>query len=320
MSAATGTMPSAASRPGDRQPVLAIARTECARLLRHPAFLAGLTVSAVLALMTGPLNRGAEAWAGERYYSATTAWMFVWVGTIVAAGSVAGRERLTADTELFPAVPVRPSARVLGTALGLVGPAAATAAVVAAVAAAALSNDGFVHGGGAYARRVVPHVFEWVQPVLLVVVAGVVGIAIAQLRRARMPILLAAALLTFFAGSIVWVFQVHPVRVLHPFMFPAYEVELPASSAAIAPGATDALRLPPDETITVWRETRFDPGALGWHLVYLLGLTALGVAMAARMADRSDGSRPPRRGIAAVGAALVAVGGVAQVATAGMPG
>lgn len=304
--------PTVENRPFRRRPFAAIARAEGTRLLRHPAFLVGLAVS----LAAPRLNSGPEAWPGQHYYETTVAWTFVWVGTVVAAALVAGRERIVSDTELFPGTPTPPGARVLGTALGLVGPAVATAAAVTAVAAVTVSNGGFVHGGGGYARRITPHLFEWLQPVLLVILAGVVGIAIAQLRRARLATLLAVAILTFFGGSAIWAFQAHPVRVLHPLMYPAYEVRLADSFTPDGWGPASPPLTPPDQDFSAWRETRFDTAALGWHLIFLGGLVLISLSLAIRMADR--GEHPARLWVVVAGAALALLGGVAQVLTAGV--
>ncbi len=300
--------------PPRARPILAIARVEAARLLRHPAFLVGLAgLAASFALQQ---LGGVEAWAGQNYYDANVAWNFVWVGALVAGALVAGRHRVLSDEELFPGTPATPGDRVLGTALGLLGPTVAAVAAVTVIAALTASEGGFVHGSGGYARRITPHPFEWLQPVLLVILAGVVGIAVVQLRRARLAWLLVAGLLTYFTTTAIWAFQAHPARVLHPFMFPAYERRLPES---FNPGAWEPGRpplTPPDEGVGAWRETRFDPTALGWHLVYLGGAILLGVWLATRMADR--GERTSQRWLAIVGAALFLVGAVAQVVTAGV--
>ena len=100
---------------GHVQAILAAARVEGLRMVRHPAFLAGTVVS-VLQVTVGS---GAEDWAGQSHYLTVTGWMFAWVGMLVAAALVAGRERFLSDPDLFPGTPVTPADRVLGTALGL---------------------------------------------------------------------------------------------------------------------------------------------------------------------------------------------------------
>ena len=312
MSAPGAVLSPAATEASPREPVVAIARVEGLRLLRHPAFIVGLVASVAVQR----LGVGVEDWAGQDYHESINGWAFVWVGTLLAAALVAGRERLVEDTELFPATPVRPSHRVLGTALGLMGPALATAVAVGAMAALTAADGGFLHGNGGYERRVMPHVFEWLQPVVLVILAGVVGIAIAHLRRARLAALVAAGLVTYLSTLAIWVFQAHPARVLHPLMFPAYERRLPES---FVPGAREAVPHPLTvaDRVTAWRETRFDTVALGWHLVYLGGLILLTLWLATRSAD--TGEDLARRALAMAGIALVLVGGTAQVLTAGVP-
>lgn len=296
-----------------RQCILATARVEAGRMARHPAFVIGLAAS--VGQIT--LRSGSEDWAGQSHYLSSVAWTFTWIGALVAAALAAGRQRFASDPDLFPATPATPADRVLGTALGLLGPASATALAVAFVAGMNARAGGFVLGDEGYSRAVVPSLVEWAQPVLLVVLAGVVGIALAQLRRGRLPALVVAVMAVFFGGTAVWAFQVHPIRVLHPFMFPTYEQGLADSFSPAGWGVGDPPLNPPDEYTSVWRAVRLDTGALGWHLVYVGGLILLGVWMATRTARRGEDGASSRWLVAA-GLPLLLIGGVAQIVTAGV--
>ncbi len=300
-------------RPRSRtQSVLALAGVESGRMLRHPAFLVGLAASVASVL----IRPGAEEWGGQGHYGASTAWTFVWMGTLVAAALCAGRQRLVADPDLFPATPLTPADRVMGTALALLGPALATAVAVAVAALLNARAGGFTLGDEGYTRSFNSGFIELAQPVLLTVLAGVVGITVAQLRRARLAALLIAVMVVFFGGTVIWAFQAHPVRVLHPFMYPTYEQRLPDTFNPGGWEADDAPLLPPDEWTSFWREVRFDTPALGWHLVYVGGLILLGVWLAARTADR--GEHADRiQWLLYAGLPLLLVGGVTQVLTAG---
>ena len=314
MTATTVTRPRAATRTGNRRrSIRAIAAVEAGRLVRHPAFLLGLAAS-VLQVIVRP---GTESWAGQTHYLSSIAWTFVWVGTLVAAAAVAGRQRFHADPDLFPATPSTPADRVLGTALGLAGPVAVTALFVAFVAVMNDRAGGFILGEEPYSVAIRPSPFEWAQPVLLVAFAGVVGILLAQLPRARLAALIGGVLAGFIGGTFIWAFQGQPFRVLHPFMYPTYEDRLPPafSPEGWAPG--DGPLLPPDDFSVHWRAVRFDDAALGWHLLYVAGLVLAGVWIAARLADRGERTSPIGRLLLAA-APLVLVGGVAQVVTAGM--
>lgn len=296
-----------------RRCILATARVEAGRMARHPAFVVGLAASTILVVF----RPGSEDWAGETHYRSTVAWTFAWIGALVAAALAAGRQRFASDPDLFPATPATPADRVMGTALGLVGPALAAGLAVVLGAVTTTRERGFVHGDEPYSRAVTPSVFEWAQPLLLVVLAGVVGIAVAQLGRGRLPALIVATMVLFFGGSAVWAFQAHPLRVLHPFMFPSYEERLPASFDPAEWGSADPPLNAPDQFNSSSKAIRFDTGALGWHLVYIAGLVLLGVWLAARMADR-DGGGSRTRWLLLAGTPLVLIGGVAQVLAAGV--
>ena len=313
MTATTITRPRSATSTGNRRSVRAIAGVEGRRLVRHPAFLLGLAAS-VLQVMVRP---GTESWAGQTHYVSSIAWTFVWVGTLVAAAAVAGRQRFHADPDLFPATPSTPADRVLGTALALAGPVLVTALFIAFVAVMNARAGGFTLGEEPYSVAIRPSPFEWAQPVLLVALAGVVGILLSQLPRARLAALIGGVVAGFIGGTFIWAFQRHPFRVLHPFMYPSYEDRLPGTFSPDdwAPG--DRPLLPPDDFSVHWRAVRFDDAALGWHLAYVAGLVLVGVWMAARLADRGERTASVSRLLLAA-APLLLIGGVAQVVTAGM--
>lgn len=307
-------VPSVVVRPSPAGVVLAVARVEAVRLVLHPAFIVGL--AGTVAVQVG--RAGADDWAGEGYYRGMAFWTFLWVGTLVAAALVAGRQRLLCDVDVFPVTPATNGDRALGTALGLLGPVAAATAAVCVVAAVTASGGGYIHGSGAYAQAIHPSLIEWAQPIVLVALAGVLGIGLAQLRRRRFAALLAAGVILFFGGTGVWVFRAHPLRVLDPFMYPSYDRRLPDSFDPAGWTAGDRPLLAPDQYTSFWREVRFDPTALGWHLVYIGGLVLLDVWVVVRLADRTE-SAATLRYLVYAGVPLLLAGGVGQIITAGVP-
>ncbi len=174
---------------------------------------------------------------------------------------------------------------------------------------------GFVLGDAPYSRAIVPPPAEWAQPVLLIGFAGMVGLAVAQLRKGRLAALLLAVLTTYMGGLGVWIVQAHPFRVLHPFMFPSYETKLPAGFSPEARGPGGPPLLAPGDYSNTWREVHFDTAALTWHLLYVAGLILLGIWWATGAADRGERTSPGW--LALVGLPLLVVGGVVQILTAG---
>ena len=295
----------AGRRQARRAAILALARVETGRLLRHPAFLLGLAATLAVISLRSP---------GDSWLS-IVAWAFTWMGTLLGAGLVAGRQKMLGDPDLFPATPATPGDRVLANALAVLGPTLAAAATMVVVLAT-IHDGGLVVGEAGYTREVAPAAAVWVQPVLLVALAGVVGIAVAQLPRARLVVLSLLVFLMFVGGAGIWIAQQHPFRVLHPFMYPSYEAELPASFTAEGWRAGDLPLNPPDQHNRTWREVRFDTAALNWHLLYVAGLILLGVWAARRAADRGEPDRA--RGLLLAGVPLLLIGGVAQLMTAGV--
>ncbi len=283
----------------------ALARVETVRLVRHPAFVVGLATTLIVIF----LRSGADP------YVRVVAWAFTWMGTLVAAALVAGRQRFVSDPDLFPGVPATPGDRVLATTVALVGPTLA-AALAMVVALVAIHGGDLVLGEGGYYREVSVATAVWFQSVLLVALSGVVGIVVAPLRRGRLAVLILVVFFMFVGGAWVWAFQAHPFRVLHPFMYPSYEVELPTSFTAEGWSVGDPALNPPDQYNRRWREIRFDTAALNWHLLYVAGLILFGAWWARRSADRGEGAGGRWLLMAAVLPMLA--GGIAQIVTAGV--
>lgn len=304
-SAAAALLEPVRARRHSRYPtILALARVETVRLTRHPAFLVGLAATLIAISLR----------SDEDPYVRVAAWGFTWMGTLVAAALVAGRQRFLNDPDLFPATPATPGDRVLATTVALMGPTLAVA--LAMVVALAIHDGSLVVGEGGYYREVSVAAAVWLQAVLLVVLSGVVGIVVAQLRRGRLAVLVLLMFFMFVGGAWVWAFQAHPFRVLHPFMYPSYEVELPTSFTAEGWSVGDPPLNPPDQYNRRWREIRFDTAALNWHLLYVAGLILFGTWWARRSPDRREGAGGRWLLMAAVPPMLA--GGIAQIVTAGV--
>ena len=103
-----------------------------------------------------------------------------------------------------------------------------------------------------------PPLVEWLQQPLLVLLAGVVGIAIAQLPKARLGALLVVSTMTFMGAFDIWAVERGPDPLLHPFLFVAREHRLPLDYRVSnwTPGDSP-LRLP-DQDTHYYREIRFD--------------------------------------------------------------
>ena len=172
-------------------------------------------------------------------------------------------------------------------------------------------------GEEGYAKAVTPTIVEWLQPSLLVVLAGVVGICVAQLPQGRAPAVLAAAWVLFACGTAgVWAAQEwQPLRVLHPVTSAEYERALPADVTPAGWRAGDAPLRGPDAWTTGWRAVHRDRAAIAWHVIYLAGLIAAGVGLATSLADR--GEPAAGRGLVQVGVPVVVLAAVAQVLIAG---
>ncbi len=300
--------------PGARlrsTPVVALARVEAVRIVRHPAFLLGAVAAAVFVWRALRLDVSGS-WAGEDYFLAFIGWFPLWLGTLVAAALTAGRGRFLNDPDLFSATPAPPGVRVLGTALAVAAPVVVTSIAVTAVAAAVASRGGFHHAELRYSERVLPPPVEWLQLPLLVLLAGVVG------HRHRPAPQGAAGCPA--GGELDDVHGLHrhlgvrarpdPLHAPLHVRRPEHRLPLDYRVADWSPG--DAPLRFPDEYERHFREIRFDTAAMSWHLVYLVGLILTVLWVALRLAG--DGRR--FRWLLA-GLPLVVIAVVAQIIAVG---
>jgi hypothetical protein len=162
---AAGVEPS----PGAWAVARALARAEVPRLLRHPAFVAGVVVTVLLIGLTG--GQEPADWQSISVDIGLVLVPFGWL-TLIATNLVALRDRRHGTTELVGTAPAEAPARTLGVVLATM----VTAPVTVALLAAAIGWNSWRHGpiGGEL------QLLELAVPVLLVVGGGIVGVAVAR--------------------------------------------------------------------------------------------------------------------------------------------
>ncbi len=231
----------AAVRPGQGPVRWALVRVEGRRLLTHPLFLAGMAGSIVILATTSDDGR----------ISTLGGYCFTFVGaaiwTCLAAGLAAGREHRDAARDFYAGQPVSPRVRTEAALLSL---GAAGLAGVALIAVAALLEAGLdgavVVAGERYALRPL----ELAQGPVYLVLAGSVGVLVANWTRRTYPVVIAALLLFF--PPIAW----GPWFVFGDDVPLSFDLDWLTHSS------------------------------VGWHLTGLAGLTALAAAGALARHDR----------------------------------
>lgn len=282
-------------RPRRRDVVLALARAEARRMVRHPVLLVGLAVTAFLVH-----NANDADWAGARYggYVAATGGL-VWAVSVVAVGAGARARRAVAE-EAPAGADDRAAGRLFGGA-ALVGLVALVVAAGAVWLRATGGLDlGEEPGRTAHAHYTAP---ELAQPVVLAALAVALGLALGSRLRRRFDAYVAVTVLWYAASGLWWAFNGPATQAFALVQVQPVEVPL---------GRANALELPeewllarPSEYHDGWTRLVVSPEIAAWHLVFLVGLTVL-VAAAAL---------PRRRGrVALAGLALAALGAGVQLA------
>lgn len=288
------------TRPGrgDARPLtVGLARVEANRLLRAPPVLASLALS--LALLA--VDPGSDDYFVRFKLLAGAGCVILAVGVGVAAVMAASRSRRSGTEELFESLPA--SGASVSTAQVLaVGVAVIPAVLVlAALAVRMQAWDGLAapavpgEAGLSGPMRLTPPLAAWVQGPAVVVLAGVAGVALGAWVRS----LAISVCVLLGAGYLLplpmlwwsWGWQQWLVPLAH-----GLEMGTPLAG--------------PQGPMMVVEGT--DPTAMGWHVLYLLALTAVVAAVA--LARHRELRWAPI--LAAAGLAVGAGAGSLQVVTA----
>lgn len=278
-----------AARPRIAPIVRALARIEGPRLLRHPAFVAGVALSVFFSVMMVTDNVG-----GSYQLLMGAAIIPLAAGTLLAANLAVLRSLRSDTTELQGPLPARPVATTLAHLLSIAWAAAAAVVFVAVAFVLTGAADGVeVDAAG---RTAAPSVFELAQGPAAVAVAGAAGVALARL----VAHLAASALLVvvLLAGNMMLSSQSRQTGLA--WLAPV------VNTADVGADTEWPCYRPIEAGCEV---LGFHQVSAGWHLLYLAGLLGVLVALGLiRDHERRLASR-----IGAVGLCAVVVAGVLQI-------
>ena len=240
---------------------LALGRAEARRLLRHPAHLAGLAMSAVFLLVAQDVigtsrDVPIQVIAGLGTFPLAA-------GTFVATFTATIRSRRHGTDELYATQPVATAVRTTGHLLA-VGAGLATSLVLLGISAVrhALWDGVLVHTPDGVVPMV-PSIAELAAGPVTVVLLGVAGVAVARLVPSLLAIPVAAVVLLFHFVTGSWGVS-SDLQWFLPLVNHGREVGwvqvVPGRGYSIIDG--------------------FERTALAWHHLYLLGLTSLLAATA----------------------------------------
>ncbi len=287
----TAEAQSGAQPAHERPTVLALARVEGLRLLRHPVLLAGAALSVLFAVT---FSRASDI-GGDYFLLAGPALLPLALATLVAVNLAALRSRRSDTEELYASLSARAGARTLAHLVSIAWPAAFAAGLVAAQFLYFGAADGLVVDPDG--RQEIPSIFELAQGPAAVALLGILGLALAR----WVPYLPVAPVLS--VGLLV-------------VEMPLTTWNIPGAKAWLAPIVNPAIATEgaswPCATGQDWPCTldRFASGSVGWHLLYLLGVATVLAALAWL---RHRGGTRLLLGLAAAGAVAAGVGGTLQV-------
>lgn len=284
------------ARPRVPQPARAAVRRlalmEGRRMLRHPAPWLGLVLSVWWAYdsFTGP------QWASLRYEVLLASLTPLLLGISLASASAFGRGRVAVADE----APVEPARRAVARLAGGLGLVALLAAVVAG-AVVWLRIRGGLDLGDEPGRTLHAHYSlpELLQPVLLGVFAVAIGAAVVHVVRQRLVAAVVLFVGWFVVGATYWMLNSAELRWLTPLQVQPLMVDVGPPNTDPTTFPADWLLSTPGEFQHHWARLVVSPAVAAWHDAYLVGLTAMVVAVAV--------PGRVRRMLLVVGAALAVV-------------
>jgi hypothetical protein len=282
------------------RPVWALATVEARAYLRSIPLWLGFALAGAQWLFT---DLAQERWVGSQYTDVVgMAPATAYVGVFVAATLIGLRDRMGQATPLSSVGPVDPgtvaSARLLG---GLV-PVALIVVMLSAGVVWLDQRGGIVVGG----VHVLPQPADLVLIPVLVGLAVATGIAAAQLVRSRAVVVGVGSLVILLTTVTSWMFGAADAFLPAPYA--PRTVDLGAGFDTRSAPAGWRL-VAPDSVGEHWRRSSFEQAAVGWHIVYVVGLLALLVAVVQRV----HGRRAQAAALAAGGLVACVIGGVLQV-------
>ena len=293
-------------------------RAEAGRLVRHPVLLAGVAGTALLqtsALGQMPDVMSTQWWSTKAYYEMGSLWFAMYGAAFVAGNLVALRDRETTTAEALRAVPVTRHHRTLALLWSGAVPVVLAALVSLYVAALVSRLGGMPVGDVPGPERIPLTPWEVVVPLAVTAAAYTAGVAVARLIPHPIVGVFLGVVGSMALTAVVWVWMWYPAGFLVPFAVATREGESlgpnpgPETLASHTP-----LLAAPKPWSREWRIVELEPGRVGWHALYMVGLAVVwaGVALA-----RSG--TPARRGwwTAGVGVLLAVAGFVLQVRSTG---
>lgn len=272
MSAALAVAASPATAAPERALLLHLSRQEAVRMLRHPLMLFGFGI----AVVAGAQEVGATV-APRDAFEAVSSMLSFYPGifTILVGGLMATRDRRAESLEMLTPVPGRPTERTLALVIASFAPA-----LVALLLA--LSLHGYYLATGRYVEA--PGLAHVLQGPVTIVGGMLLGVMVATWAPARST---AVVTMVAMVAANVWLSGDPDLQLFGPLMFWARWGATPSSWVGV-----------------------FD-GSPGWHLVYLVGLSAMAATAAlVRVAERRT---PLLLASAGVAVAVAVLGGVAQL-------
>jgi hypothetical protein len=302
-----------AAPPPDRvavHTVLALSVVEGKRLLRHPALLAGLAGGAVFALGIWRNGEPLQAWEGQNYEMFLLYWAPLYLGAFLAANTAALREGGRTTAEMFAPAPTRYPERTLALLIAGLVPTL-IAAILASVHLQIIRNAG---GITLNFIQVVPSPVEMALVPATTAASFAGGVAFARTIKSRTIAAAVGAVAAYALYLMYWAFGWFPAYFLVPYATARREVDL-GETASLTEQDQWVVAYPPDEYHSHWWAITRNTDIVGWHVVYLLGVTLLLAAYAVRRSGRDFRVKWLLLG----GALLAAVGLALQMAAAGGP-
>lgn len=286
----------AGAAPIDRRAIGALARIEARRYAVRPALWIGWLGTVLVAVYQRP------DWPAGAYQQVLpVSFAFLALGTFVAAVQAGARDRHPLAGEAVLDVHARAAARLVG----LVAPVLLTALTAVGFWLAAAIEGGFWIGDLPRRTDTANYsALELLQPVLLVALAGAIGLAVGRARRQLVVGVVLAVVAWTALFPLYWVWNNDWLYPAAPIQTMPLNVPLPFGRSSIGTPADWLVERPTRYTRSYTRSIVHQPTVL-LHNVYLGGLL---VVAAAGVSERR------RTVIRCAGVALAAVGVAAQYA------
>jgi hypothetical protein len=282
-------------------------------MARNPLLL-GAVAAGLLFCLPWLDGEPGQTWSTQLYTQVGLVASPIYFAAFVLGNVTAMRERSATTAELFSGVPTSYMGRTLAILLAGAVPTAASVVVITVHQTLVIRAGGITVGDQPTLIRLTPTVLELALVPAITASSYTAGVALARTIQSRVVGVMLGTILCGLQFMLYWMWAWFPAYFLAPYTG-ALRRDTRIGPQLSAAEVSSTMLIAPDGYNPSWWVLVREADRVGWHVLYLIGVTVLLAGYVLRR-----GGRDPRvRHLLGVGVVLVLAGLIGQLAVHGGP-